>query len=650
MTGVWAVIGLVGVLVWHAAQLPPIDQLSVPRRPPNIAIVGGDGALLVNRGDTGGPALSIRELPPYLPKAFVAIEDRRFYSHWGVDVYGVARALVRNVMGGGGSIQGGSTLTQQLAKNLFLTQERTMSRKVQELILALWLERRYDKDQILELYMNRVYFGAGAYGVEAAAQRYFGRSARQVSLAESAVLAGLMVAPSRLAPNRNPRGAAERAALVIAAMAREGFITDAMAKVALANPAQSARGNGAGSVNYAADFVMDALDETIGAIDEDIVVRTTINPRLQALAERALTDELDREGARFGVSQGAFVAMAPSGEILALVGGRNYQESQFNRATAARRQPGSAFKPFVYLAALERGLTPSDVREDAPLNVRGWRPENSSRDFQGPVTLTHALAQSLNTVAVRLALEVGPGAVVAAAHRLGVQSELQTNASIALGTSEVSPLELVAAYAPFANGGVRVQPHVITRIETAKGKPLYVRRGRSFGRVIEPTHVGMMNAMLQETLLTGTGRRAELRGWQAAGKTGTSQDHKDGWFVGYTSQMVAGVWLGNDDASTTRRLSGGNLPADIWGKFMREATKGAPATPLPGDPRPNPEAPRPRPEAEPAMRQAGPRSTPGQAEVYRGRADQMLLPPADVGASPTPASRERGVLERLLGG
>jgi penicillin-binding protein 1A len=648
VAGLWAVIGVVGVLAWHAAQLPPIDQLSVPKRPPNIAILGDDGALLANRGDTGGPALSIRDFPPYLPKAFVAIEDRRFYQHWGVDVLGVTRAFVRNVTGSGASMQGGSTITQQLAKNLFLTQERTLSRKVQELILAIWLEQRYSKDQILELYMNRVYFGAGAYGVEAAAQRYFGRSARQVSLAESAVLAGLMVAPSRLAPNRNPRGAAERASLVIAAMARDGFITESMAKIALSNPAASARASGAGSVNYVADFVMDALDETIGAIDEDIVVRTTINPRFQALAERALAEELDKQGAKLGVSQGAFVALAPSGEILALVGGRNYSESQFNRATAARRQPGSAFKPFVYLAALERGLTPQDIREDGPVNVRGWRPENSTREFQGPVTLTQALAQSLNTVAVRLTLEAGPKTVAATAHRLGVQSEIQVNASIALGTSEVTPLELVTAYAPFANGGIRVQPHVILRIETARGKPLYVRRGRSFGQVVDPVHVGMMNAMLQETLVTGTGRRAELRGWQAAGKTGTSQDYKDGWFVGYTSQMIAGVWLGNDDASATRRLSGGTLPAEIWARFMREALRGAPSSPLPGESR-QPEAARARQEpayvAKPALTGVS-----APASVSRAPATD-LLPPAEVGpARSAPPARERGLLERLLGG
>lgn len=652
----WGSIGLVGLVAWHAAQLPPIDQLSVPKRPPNIAILAEDGSLLANRGDTGGPAVHIRELPPYLPKAFIAIEDRRFYSHWGVDVLGIARAATRNLTGG--SVQGGSTLTQQLAKNLFLTQERTLSRKIQEAILAVWLEQRFSKDQILELYMNRVYFGSGAYGVEAAAQRYFGRSARNLSLAESAVLAGLMVAPSRLAPNRNPRGAAERATLVITAMAREGFITDGMAKIALLNPAASVRHGGAGSVNYVADYVVDLLDETIGAIDNDIVVRTTIVPALQAAAEKAVSEELDKNGGKYGVSQGALVAMSPSGALRALVGGRNYADSQFNRAVAARRQPGSAFKPFVYLSALERGLTPSDIREDAPINVRGWRPENSNRTYQGPVTLTNALAQSLNTVSVRLALEAGPQKVAATAQRLGIQSKLEANASIALGTSEVTPLELVTAYAPFANGGVRVQPHVITRIETPSGKVLYQRKGSSFGKVIEPVHVGMMNAMMQETLLTGTGRRAELRGVQAAGKTGTSQEYRDGWFVGYTAQMVAGVWLGNDDASPTKRMSGGNLPSEVWARFMREAVRGAPEVPLPGVAQWRSSPPAPMPEMASAPAAASARNATSQAGSGASRAappgatssSNDLLPPANIGSSGTAPPRERGFFDRLLGG
>jgi penicillin-binding protein 1A len=578
--GLWGVIGAGALGIYYGARLPPIDQLAIPKRPPNIAILAADGTLLANRGDTGGAAIRLKDLPPYLPKAFVAIEDRRFYSHWGIDPLGVARALTRNLTGRG-TMQGGSTLTQQLAKNLFLTQERTISRKIQEAILALWLEHKYSKDQILELYLNRVYFGSGAYGVEAAAERYFGHGARNVTLSEAAVLAGLMKAPSKLAPDRNPEGASERAAQVIAAMAQEGHITEAMAKVALARPAKARRDQGAGSINYAADYVMDMLDDTIGAIDQDIVVTTTLDEALQSAAERALAGELDRKGEKFGVSQGALVSLDPNGAIRALVGGRNYADSQFNRAVSAKRQPGSAFKPFVYLAGLEHGLTPDTLREDGPLNIKGWQPENYSREYFGPVTLTRALSLSLNTVAVRVGMEVGPKTVVRTAHRLGISSDLQATPAIALGASEVSPLELVAAYAPFANGGIGVQAHIITRVRTADGKLLYSRKGFSNGRVIEPEYVAMMNSMMQETLLTGTARKAELPGWQAAGKTGTSQDYRDAWFVGYTSHLVTGVWLGNDDNSPTKKASGGNLPVEAWSGFMKAAHRGVPVAGLP---------------------------------------------------------------------
>ena len=671
---VWGAISLIGLVVYYASQLPPIDQLAVPKRPPNIAILADDGSLIANRGDTGGPAVRLVDLPPYLPKAFVAIEDRRFYEHIGIDPIGVSRALMRDLTGRTG-IEGGSTLTQQLAKNLFLTQERTLSRKIQEAILALWLERRYSKDQILELYLNRVYFGSGAYGVEAAAQKYFGTSARAVSLSEAALLAGLMKSPTKLAPNRNPVAANERAAQVITAMAEQGHITEAMAKLALANPAQVKRDKSAGSINYVADYVMDALDDTVGAIDEDIVVTTTIDPKMQAEAERALTEELNAKGAKFGVEQGALAALDPTGAIKAMVGGRNYADSQFNRAVAAKRQPGSSFKPFVYLAALEKGLTPDTIREDAPITVKGWSPENYSREYFGPVTLTKALALSLNTVAVRLGLEVGPKAVVAVAHRLGITSDLDPVPSIALGSSEVTPLEMVAAYAAFANGGVGVQPHVIARVRTAGGKQLYLRRNASFGRVIDPQYVAMMNQMMQETLLTGTARKAELPGWQAAGKTGTSQEWRDAWFVGYTSYLVAGVWLGNDDGSPTKKVSGGNLPVEIWSRFMKAAHEGVPVAGLPLGTWRNAEAPNPdapplppldltgaqAPTSQPGGRGGG-GAQPGSAPIAASRSMpgvggrgapspaeiEAPVPPASI-PNPGPAVRDKGTLSKLLG-
>src|SRR6266496_3695552 len=348
--GLWALIAAVGTIAFGVSTLPPIQTLEVPKRPPTVEIVGTDGRPLVMRGEMSGTDVPIKELPPYLPRAFVAIEDRRFYSHYGVDPVGLVRAAIANVLHRGVS-QGGSTITQQLAKNLFLTQERTLWRKLQEVVLALWLEHKFSKSEILELYLNRVYFGSGAYGVEAAAQRYFGKPAREVKIAEAAMLAGLVKSPSRLAPSRNPNGAERRAQAVLAAMTELGFVTETMAKTALAQPARAVK---------------------------------------PAAAEKALIDELTLKGQKFEVAQGAIVALTPDGAVRAMVGGKNYAESQFNRAVAAKRQPGSAFKPFVYLTALERGLTPESVREDKPVALKGWKPENYRRDYHGPVTLSQA--------------------------------------------------------------------------------------------------------------------------------------------------------------------------------------------------------------------------------------------------------------------
>jgi penicillin-binding protein 1A len=578
--GLWAVIAVVGVVIWVGAHLPAIQSLEIPKRPPTIQIVGFDGSVLATRGEMAGANVSLKDLPPYLPKAFIAIEDRRFYSHYGVDPIGIARAAVTNVLHRGVS-QGGSTLTQQLAKNLFLTQERTLTRKLQEVELALWLERKHSKSEILELYLNRVYFGSGAYGVEAAAQRYFGKSAKNVTIAEAAMLAGLVKSPSRLAPNRNPEGAEKRAQTVLTAMADAKFITDAQAQASIGHPSYNVKALGAGTVNYVADWIGEVLDDLIGQVDQNIVVETSIDPKLQSVAEASVIDELAAKSVKFNVSQGALVAMTPDGAVRAMVGGRNYAESQYNRAVTAKRQPGSAFKPFVYLTAIEAGLTPETIRLDAPLDVRGWKPENYTHQYFGSVTLTQALAMSLNTVAVRLGLEVGAKNVVRTAHRLGISSKLDANASIALGTSEVSLTELVGAYAPFANGGQGVAPHVVNKIRTADGKVLYARPADHLGQVIEPRAVAMMNTMMQETLLSGTARKAELPGWMAAGKTGTSQDFRDAWFIGYTANLVTGVWLGNDDNSPTRKATGGGLPVEVWTRFMRAAHQGVPVANLP---------------------------------------------------------------------
>ncbi|MCE1237865.1 MAG: penicillin-binding protein 1A [Hyphomicrobiales bacterium] len=578
---IWGAIGVGGILLYYGARLPPTSEWAVPQRPANVKILSADGKLVGNRGDTGGEAVHIKDLPPWLPGAIVAIEDRRFRDHWGVDPIGLARAVVVNLTHRGVS-QGGSTLTQQLAKNLFLTQERTFGRKVQEVLLSLWLERTYTKDQILELYMNRVYMGAGAYGVDAAARRYFGKSARDVTPMEAAMLAGLLKAPSRYAPSRDPDRAKARAQTVLAAMVETGVITEAQRQAAIAQPRMIFTQPNSGSENYVADWVMDQVPSYIGSIDKDIVVETTIDSSLQILAEAALQAGMAQFGDKKDVSQGAIVTIDPSGAVKALIGGVDYSKSQFNRAVAAKRQPGSAFKPFVYLTAMEHGLTPETIREDAPFSYKGWSPKNFEKEFKGPVTLKEALADSINTVAAKLAIEVGPKNVAETAMRLGITSSLMATPSIALGTSEVTPLEITAAYVPFANGGMGVVPHVITKITSANGKVLYQRKGTGIGRVIEPVPLAEMNAMLSETLSSGTARKSQIPGWQTGGKTGTSQDFRDAWFIGYTARLTTGVWLGNDDGQPTKRGTGGSLAAVVWQRFMLDAHRGLQASAIPG--------------------------------------------------------------------
>ncbi|PTW63222.1 penicillin-binding protein 1A [Breoghania corrubedonensis] len=630
VASVWGFIVVAGTLAYFAAQLPQSYDWKVPSRPPNVKIVSAEGRLIANRGETGGEAVRLEQLPKYLPQAVIAIEDRRFRSHFGIDVIGLARAVVTNLVRGG-VVQGGSTLTQQLAKNLFLTHERTISRKMQEVVLALWLETRYSKDQILEMYLNRVYFGAGAYGVDGAARRYFGKSARQVTLAEAATLAALLKAPSRYAPNRNPDLAEKRARLVLQAMHDAGFISAHDEKNAIDHPALAVAGNGASGTNYVADWVMDLLPGYIGRIDQDVIVDTTIDLRLQHEAEHSLGDALDKNGGKLGVSQGALVALDTSGAVKALVGGRNYRKSQFNRAVSAERQPGSAFKPFVYLAALEKGLTPDTIRVDQPVSINGWKPKNYTKRYYGSVTLRKALAYSLNTVAAQLGQEVGPKNVAATARRLGITSELKVNPSIALGTSEVTPLEITAAYVPFSNGGWGVIPYVIRSVKTENGKVLYHRVIDGPGQVIRSGTLREIDSMLGETLITGTGKRARLGDRPAGGKTGTSQDLRDAWFIGFTANYTAAVWLGNDDGSPTKAATGGTLPASIWHDFMVKAHEHMPLVELPGIPVGGPVVVRETPRPAPARNVVGGRT------IENG--NRVLPPPGG-----------NGFFHRLFGG
>ncbi|MER8828815.1 penicillin-binding protein [Mesorhizobium sp. M0938] len=577
---IWGGIATAGIVVYYGAKMPAATTWAIPDRAPNIRIVSVDGNLLANRGMSGGEAVGLHEMSTYIPEAVIAIEDRRFYSHLGIDPIGLTRAMVANILGGRFS-QGGSTLTQQLAKNLFLTPDRTLERKVQEVLLALWLEHKHTKDQILEMYLNRVYFGSGAYGVEAASRRYFGKSARDVTLPEAALLAGLLKAPSRLSPARDPKAAEQRSQLVLAAMRDEGKISAKELTTAMSAPAARVASYWTGSENYVADTIMEELPELIGDVRGDIIVDTTVDLTLQKLAEQSIRRLIDGSGKKLNASQGVLVSIDNSGAVRAMVGGYDYSTSQFDRASEARRQPGSAFKPFVYMAALEAGRTPDSVRNDAPIKIGKWTPTNYGGKYFGKVTLATALAKSLNSVAAQLTMEVGPDAVVEAAHRMGIGSDLTANTSIALGTSEVTPLELTSAYVPFANGGYRPEVHFIRRVTTAGGKVLYDNNGGGAPRVVKPEIVGMMNSMMTGTVEIGTARKAAFA-WPAAGKTGTSQNSRDAWFIGYTANLTTGVWFGNDDGSPMKKVTGGALPAQAWHEFMVAAHEGVPVRPLPG--------------------------------------------------------------------
>ncbi len=580
--GLWIGIIGAGAATYLIFSVSDTNLYALPQKQRGIVVLASNGEVLARRGAFKGDRVRVDELPDYLLRAVIAIEDRRFHSHFGVDVIGLGRAVYENVKAGR-IVQGGSTITQQLAKNLFLKADRTFERKLQEAVLALWLEYKYSKDEILQLYLNRVYFGGGAYGVEAAAQRFFRKSARHVTLSESAVLAGVLKAPSRYSPTRSRKRAEDRAYVVLNAMVDAGFITAREGQLAVNKPAAVARAPYISARQYIVDWVAELVPDYAGAARTNLVVETTIDLKAQAAAEKAVRDRLRKHGAKLNVSQAAMVVMSPSGEIRAAIGGANYAKSQFNRAVKARRQPGSAFKPFVFLTALEHGYSPDTTVTDAPFAHKKWRPKNYGDKYYGKVTLRQALARSLNSVAARLTVRLGPKEIAARARRLGITSKLTANPTIALGTSEVGLIEIAAAYAPFANGGLGVVPHVISRITTLDGKPVYVRKGDGPGRVVSARNVQAMNDMLSSVVRDGTGKRAALDAHPAAGKTGTSQGFRDAWFVGYTASYVSAVWVGNDKGTPTKKVTGGGLPTLIWHDVMAPIHAALPAQPLPGE-------------------------------------------------------------------
>jgi penicillin-binding protein 1A len=578
---VWLAVAAAGVVAWYAYDLPDIARLErAGIRKPVVTIEAADGSVLARYGQVHGKPVDVQKLPPYLPRAFLAIEDTRFYSHPGVDVFGILRAAFRN-LSAGAVREGGSTITQQLAKNLFLTRARTLRRKIQETLLAIWLEQRFTKDQILSIYLNRIYFGGGAYGVDAAARRYFGRPAATVTLFQAAVLAGLVKAPSRDNPVADPKRAAARANLVLARMAKAGWIDSVDRRRARRSRVEAAPGRAlAVGGRYFSDWVLDRVDDYVGLTGDDLTIRTTLDPRLQKFAQRHAARILDGHVDRH-VSQAAFIAMTPDGAVRAMVGGRDYGESQYNRATRASRQPGSAFKLFVYLAALEAGMRPGDTVEDRPITVNGWTPRNAGRTHRGDVTFREGAARSSNSVAVALAEKAGRRRVIKIARRLGITARLRPDPSLALGAYEVTLLELVGAYAAVANGGFGAWPFGIQEIRDGAGRVLFDRRGSGPGRVLEKRHANDLNDLFTAVVRWGTGKAARLNR-PVAGKTGTSQGNRDAWFIGYTPDLVAGAWFGNDDFSPMKKVSGGTLAATFWRDFMRDALRNTPATAMPG--------------------------------------------------------------------
>jgi penicillin-binding protein 1A len=577
---IWSGFAALLFLGWCAFDLPDVSTLNDVKRQPSITLLAADGTLLASYGDLYGEFTHLDQMSGFLPAAVLATEDRRFYHHYGVDPIGLLRALYVNVTTGS-LVQGGSTITQQLAKNVFLTPERSLHRKGQELLLSFWLEHNFTKNQILELYLNRVYFGSGTYGVDAASRRYFGRPAKDVTLLQAAMLAGMLKAPSRYNPNNDPIAAATRAQIVIQNMVDAGFITQEQANRA-GTDSTAAEDNAPTPpvARYFSDWALDQVSSYIGFTNADLVVQTTLDPRTQSIAERHLAQILAEEGPKQNASEAALVSLTPEGAVRAMVGGVDYNHSQYNRATQAMRQPGSAFKAFVYLNAFEHGLTPESVFVDAPISIGKWRPGNYNDKYYGSVSLREAFARSLNSVAVQLSERTGRSDVIETAKRLGIDTPLGNDASIALGTSETTVLEMTGAYATFANKGQGVLPYGITRIQTRDGKVLYQREGSGLGAVASPVAVREMLDVLSATVDWGTGKHAQIDR-PAAGKTGTSQNFRDAWFIGLTAQLVTGVWVGNDDNKPMNKVTGGSLPVRIWHDYMAEALADEPPMPLP---------------------------------------------------------------------
>ncbi len=569
---IWVFLLIIGVIFYFYYTLPEIDfSVESTKRKPTITILDSEYNKIREIGSPYGKFVGVGNLPSSLHAAILAIEDRRFYSHPGIDFKSLIRAFYVNFKAGY-IVQGGSTITQQLAKNLFLTSERTFSRKIREALLAIWLERNFTKDQILSLYLNRVYLGSGTYGVDSASKEYFDIPVEKLSIYQSAMLAGLVKAPSKYNPKTNINAARKRTETVLMSMVDAGYISKKDLQVIERDTEIISFERDEDIGKYFTDWIVEQLQNTLGVINQDLTVVTTIDKNLQLYSEKIIREKTNVLKSQFKLNQAALIVLSRDGAVKVMIGGRDYSKSQFNRAVNAKRQPGSAFKPFVYLSALEAGMLSNDIVEDKPINIDGWKPRNFSNNYKGTVTLEEALSQSINTVAVRVAGEVGIDSIIEVARRFGITSPLTKDLSLALGTSEVSLLELTSAYVPFANGGNAIIPYGIKEIINTNRKIIYKREGSGLGSIILAPHLKSINKMLKRTVIDGTGRFARIDRPVAA-KTGTSQNFRDAWFVGYSSDFISGVWVGNDDGSGMKGVTGGTVPAKIWKDVMLRAHK-----------------------------------------------------------------------------
>jgi penicillin-binding protein 1A len=636
-----AALGLVGLIIAVGiaiGSLPDYNELTKRENLGQmIRVRAADGTVLVSMGPNLGRWLSYQQIPSTMKAAMIAVEDKRFRYHIGVDPIGMARSVKVRVQTGSWR-QGGSTITQQLARNIFLTNSRTFGRKVKEGVLALAIERKFSKDQILELYLNRVYFGGGAYGIDAASRTFFGHGADHLSLGEAAIIAGLVKAPSNYSPTADVEAARGRASVVLNSMVENGFLSEAAA--AQVDPATirvqpSTKQN---SARYFTDWALPQLDTLIDETSEPIDVWTTLDVRMQAAADKAINANVP-SGA-----QGALVSLDRDGAVRAMIGGRDYVDSIYNRATQAERQPGSAFKLFVYLAALESGMKPTDTIVDEPFEIDGWRPRNSTRSYAGPVTLREAFSRSINTISAKIGAQLGFGTIADMAHRFGISGKISTYPSMVLGTSDVRLIDMTRAFASVANRGVGVMPYAIRKVVTTDGRLLYTH-DRSEGRVlVAPWVAAGMTDLLQSAVLSGTGRAANI-GRPVAGKTGTTTSNKDGWFIGFSSGLTTGVWMGKDNAKTVAGLQGGTAPARAFADYMRVAVANRPVEQF------ETEVPLPNWQLEPDE------ETWGQPYEYEGGAlvdenGMSIAPPADplapVPQQPQPGAPDQSELDRIF--